>query len=233
MNTLLNRIGEFAISKFHFRLCLLMLAGFTPVSTILYLDKVYWVAGLSSLVVSYCLIVVFYHCDYFERQCHQLASEVIKDPLTGAFNRRFLIEKLNECLSIFRRTFEVTSVISIDIDHFKSINDQHGHDVGDEVLRQLVRNIKGRIRHTDRLCRVGGEEFILVLPATNKFQSRVVAESLRERLKHSEFPNGMKVTVSMGISEIVAGDDIDSLTKRSDVALYEAKRAGRDQVISC
>lgn len=233
MNTFFNRLNEFAISKLHFRLCLLLLAGFTPASTILYRDQVYWIAGISSLVVCYSLVVVFFHCDYFERQCQQLASEIIKDPLTGAFNRRFLIEKLNECLSIFRRTYEVSSVISIDIDHFKSINDKFGHDVGDEVLRRLVKSVKGRIRHTDRLCRVGGEEFILVLPATNKFQSRILAESLRDRINQAEFPNGMNVTVSMGISEIVAGDDIDSLTKRSDVALYEAKRAGRDQIISC
>ncbi|GLQ30316.1 GGDEF domain-containing protein [Litoribrevibacter albus] len=232
MNTLITRFNGLLISKLHFRVCLMLLAGLTPISTILYYDQVYAVASVSSLVVSYCLVVIFYHCDYFERQCSHLAREVVKDPLTGAYNRRFLMEKLVECLSVFRRTFDVASVISIDIDHFKHINDQYGHDVGDDVLCQLVSTVRARIRHTDRLCRVGGEEFILVLPSTNKFQARVVAESLRERVKKTEFVNGLNVTVSMGVSEVKTGDTVEKLMKRSDMALYEAKRSGRDQVIA-
>ncbi len=230
MNTVINALTELAISKVHFRICLILLAGFTPVSTILYLDHVYSIAAISSVVVSYSLIVVFYHCDYFERQCSHLENEVIKDPLTGAFNRRFLNEKLNECLSVFRRNSEVSSIITIDLDFFKRINDQHGHDVGDDVLRQVVRNVQGRIRHTDRLCRVGGEEFILVMPSTNANQAKIVAESLRSRISNAEFVHKQKMTVSIGASEVTSGDTLDHWLKRADLALYKAKENGRDQV---
>jgi diguanylate cyclase (GGDEF)-like protein len=122
-------------------------------------------------------------------------------------------------------------VLAIDIDHFKRINDEHGHAVGDMVLCRLVTAIGARKRGGDLLARIGGEEFVLLLPRITLAAAQGVAEELRERLAQAELVPGRAVTVSIGISALAPGQSVDAWMHAADAALYEAKRAGRDRIV--
>jgi diguanylate cyclase (GGDEF)-like protein len=122
------------------------------------------------------------------------------------------------------------TVIFLDIDHFKSINDTHGHDVGDDVLRRFAAAIGAGIRSADRLVRWGGEDFLIVCPMTNVHQGRILAESLRQALHHQTWPAGLRVTASFGVAQHHACDEIGVAIKHADEALYRAKQGGRDRV---
>jgi diguanylate cyclase (GGDEF)-like protein len=122
------------------------------------------------------------------------------------------------------------AVIFIDIDHFKSINDTHGHDVGDDVLRKFASVIASGIRSSDRLVRWGGEEFLIVCPGTNVHQGRTLAENLRRTLHQQAWPAGLRVTASFGVAQHHERDAVGVVIKHADEALYRAKRGGRDRV---
>lgn len=230
MHTVISKLYELTASKIHFRFCLLLLACVSPVSAMFVQDQAYVMASVTTAVAGYAVMVIFFHGDYLERQCSLLENEVIKDPLTGAFNRRYLMDKLNDCLSVAKRTQDTASLVAIDIDFFKRVNDQYGHDVGDTVLKQVVRTVQARIRHSDRLCRIGGEEFILVLPSTDVIQAKVLADALRLQVSEAVFTHREEVTVSLGVSQLAKADSIDQWMKRSDQALYQAKAQGRIRV---
>ena len=125
----------------------------------------------------------------------------------------------------------------LDIDYFKSINDSHGHDAGDDVLRDFALRIKRSIRGIDLACRCGGEEFIIVMPETDMAVAAMVAERLRRRIAPSRLPSAratrtIPVTLSIGIAALRGRDDTPaSLLKRADQALYRAKRDGRNRVV--
>lgn len=152
------------------------------------------------------------------------------DSLTGAFNRRALIEACELELSRCRRSRGSMALLMIDLDHFKTINDTHGHPVGDRVLIDFVARVKSLLRQPDRLGRFGGEEFVALLPETALDEARVVAERLRATIESSagELP---PCTVSIGIT-VSRPDDagLDEIISRADAALYQAKRAGRNRV---
>lgn len=152
------------------------------------------------------------------------------DPLTGILNRNGLNELVKK---IFASARVRLSVMVIDVDHFKKINDQRGHDAGDRVLVELVRVIKGVIRSSDELARWGGEEFILLCPGTGLDGALLLAEKIRSSTESAIFEAGyspLKVTVSMGVTECGLGDNFDGMLKRADTALYTAKREGRNCV---
>ncbi len=153
------------------------------------------------------------------------------DRLTGAFNRHFfdrLVEK--ECARSARRG-EPLSLLILDIDHFKRINDEHGHLVGDEVLKQLVKHIAERVRQTDVLTRWGGEEFALLLPDTSLEGARELAESLRASIEAAELVDGLpKLTISLGGTRIRTDESPKVSFRRADEALYKAKDSGRNRV---
>ncbi len=164
-----------------------------------------------------------------------LLAQAVTDPLTGAYNRRHLQTHL-DALS---RTTGGTSapgpgnaLLALDIDHFKDINDRHGHDVGDEVLRRLVTVLNARKRMNDLLFRTGGEEFMLLLPRIDEAAALQTAEDLRERIASSPLLPGQRVTVCIGVSVLQPGQDPRSWLKRADMALYAAKRAGRNRVVA-
>ncbi len=161
----------------------------------------------------------------------RLKNLSITDPLTGAYNRRYFVERLEHEIGRFKRYGDQFSVIMLDLDHFKSINDDFGHDKGDEVLVGTVSTIKSRIRSIDVLARWGGEEFVLLLPQTDKEGAYALAEDLRLKLREKDYSIGRKVTASFGITSIFLGDTVDTIMKRADDMLYTAKASGRDCVM--
>jgi diguanylate cyclase (GGDEF)-like protein len=162
----------------------------------------------------------------------ELLSLATHDSLTGVYNRRRFDEKLTEYTLLFRRTGRPFSLLLIDADHFKRINDTHGHAVGDEVLQQLAQLIQNSLRTTDFVARYGGEEFAVLLPEIAKPDTpEVVAEKIRAAVAEAEFPVVGNVTVSIGVGLADPADNNHSaLIKRADQQLYQAKAAGRNQV---
>jgi diguanylate cyclase (GGDEF)-like protein len=152
------------------------------------------------------------------------------DPLTGIFNRRAIDKMINREISFALRHKLPLSVVMIDIDHFKKINDTYGHETGDNVLKNFAKKIKKLIRNEDIFGRYGGEEFILILPNTNIDSAYKVTERIRKEIEKMKL-KGIKgnITASFGLTEILPADNQDSLIKRADDALYLAKRNGRNR----
>jgi two-component system cell cycle response regulator len=161
----------------------------------------------------------------------------ITDALTGLFNRRYMESHLAGLLEQASARGKPLAVLVIDIDYFKSINDTHGHDAGDDVLREFALRIKRSIRGIDLACRYGGEEFVVVMPETDMAVAAMVAERLRRRIAAEPFAihegaRSIPVTISIGIAALRGADDnAAGVLKRADQALYRAKRDGRNRVV--
>ena len=161
----------------------------------------------------------------------RLLEQSIVDPLTGAYNRRHMESSLTDAIERNRRTGAPASVFLIDVDHFKSINDQFGHAAGDTVLKGVVALMRQRARRTDLLFRIGGEEFVLLLPDTHEEDAAVLAEDLRALIAQAPLLYHYPVSVSVGVSELRPGESLDSWLKYADEALYRAKEIGRNRVM--
>jgi len=161
----------------------------------------------------------------------RLLDQAIVDPLTGVFNRRYMERSLSDAIERLRRNSTPTSLLLMDVDGFKSINDQFGHAKGDSVLKEIVSLIAKRSRKLDLLFRIGGEEFMLLLPDTKEAAAAVVAEQLRASIAESRLLDDRQLTVSIGVSELQPGESPDSWMKHADDALYAAKKAGRNRVV--
>ena len=165
---------------------------------------------------------------------NELEQLAYYDVLTGLYNRRSILEKLNEWLRHVRRYKGALSVVMLDIDYFKQVNDVHGHRVGDSVLADLAEFMRRSVRQTDLVGRYGGEEFLIILPRTDAAGAATMAgrvcEALRGAPLHDAEGGALQVTASLGAAEYCEGDDEDSLISRADAALYRAKEAGRDRV---
>lgn len=161
----------------------------------------------------------------------QLEHAAHHDRLTGAYNRHFFDQLAErECLRCLRRG-EPLSLVILDIDHFKDVNDRHGHLAGDEVLKNLVRHISDRMRGNDVLTRWGGEEFALLLPDTTLEGARALAEKLRASVAEARLADQVpRLTISLGVTRICPGGTPAEGFMRADRALYAAKRAGRNRV---
>jgi two-component system cell cycle response regulator len=173
------------------------------------------------------------------RQNYQRSlSLALTDELTGLYNRRYLFAHLNEVLGQMADSGSETALMLFDIDHFKRVNDQYGHPAGDEVLRELASRAMRQVRSVDLVGRLGGEEFVVVMPETSLAGAAAVAERLRSAVAGEPFVlresgERLPVTVSVGIA--VTGDEKESmevLLKRADDALYAAKNAGRNRVFA-
>ncbi len=155
------------------------------------------------------------------------------DPLTGLYNRRMFIELAKKKLNEIKRYQEPLSLIMLDIDYFKQINDTYGHDAGDIALKFLADILKRNVRASDIVARWGGEEFIILFPKTTLEQAHKVAEKIRRIVERStiDLPNGgkLKFTVSLGVSSFSGKEDLEELIKEADIALYEAKKRGRNR----
>jgi diguanylate cyclase (GGDEF)-like protein len=154
------------------------------------------------------------------------------DPLTGLPNRRTIMEYLRERIEHVS-IGNPCAVLLIDIDHFKSINDTQGHQAGDRCLRAVGKVIAANIRHVDRAGRIGGEEFVILMPDTTSEMARTVGERLRAAIANAEirYTNGEPLTASIGVAVAAISDTVDSLLARADRALYQAKAQGRNRVI--
>lgn len=159
------------------------------------------------------------------------------DSLTGLYNRRFLTDFLEQQLAIADRVSSTFSVVMIDIDHFKAVNDEFGHEIGDEALRQVAGTLSGTLRRSDLAARLGGDEFLVVMSETALEAAGGVAEKLRRaiaavRVASPTTRRRARITVSVGVaSRAPGGPGVDRLLTLVDDALYEAKRAGRDRVV--
>jgi diguanylate cyclase (GGDEF)-like protein len=159
-----------------------------------------------------------------------LQDQAVTDALTGAYNRRRFDQELAR--SELRAAHgQACTLMTLDIDHFKRVNDTYGHAVGDEVLRRLSALIKARTRRDDMLFRTGGEEFALLLPGCGATEAAALAEVLRTRIEQAEMPAGQCITVSVGVADHLVGDTPEAWAGRVDAALYQAKREGRNRVI--
>ncbi|HUI93476.1 MAG TPA: GGDEF domain-containing protein [Chitinivibrionales bacterium] len=155
----------------------------------------------------------------------------VHDGLTGLFNHSSCFQKMDAELKRFTRYHTPASLLMIDIDNFKEINDRLGHQAGDNVLVSLGKIIREEVREPDICCRYGGDEFSVVMPLTNSDEAGILAERLRERIAHSQF-DGSSLTVSIGVASY--GDDTrtsQKLLQKADTALYEAKRGGKNRVV--
>jgi two-component system cell cycle response regulator len=168
----------------------------------------------------------------------QLSIEMaITDALTGLFNRRYMESHLSTLIDQTAGRGKPLSLLLVDIDYFKAINDNHGHDAGDDVLREFALRVRKSIRGIDLACRYGGEEFVIVMPETDMAVATTVAERLRRRIAADPFAIGqagdkVEVTISIGIAALNgAKDTAPALLKRADQALYRAKRDGRNRVV--
>ena len=156
------------------------------------------------------------------------------DILTGIGNRSYLQKEFLAELERAKRYGKFFSVALVDIDHFKSINDNYGHDVGDEVIKYVAHCLQAEIRGTDKVGRWGGEEFLLIFPELESNKTEVVCSRIRKIISEHKFkdPINKNITVSIGVATWQNQDVVDSLTKRADMALYRAKREGRNRVIA-
>lgn len=179
------------------------------------------------------------HYDSLRKNYEQSLSLSLVDPLTGAFNRRYMEAHLPRMMERALYSHKSLSALMIDIDHFKSVNDTHGHAVGDVVLKDVVARILNGVRPSDLVVRMGGEEFMVIMPETTLSMAQMVAERLRSKIAATpmiipEIPDGLKVTVSIGCADTSGkdGDTAAALIGRADAALYKAKTEGRDRVVS-
>lgn len=164
-------------------------------------------------------------------RAHEHAART--DELTGLSNRRDMQHRLNEEYSRYRRSGHHFSIALIDLDLFKHINDEFGHDAGDEVLRRFARLMQGVIRQTDVAARWGGEEFLILLPDTSLLQALTLAERLRSETANTEFTfdgQHLPITISAGVCSIAKAGSVTELLKQADVHLYSAKEDGRNRI---
>ncbi|WP_219350084.1 GGDEF domain-containing protein [Desulfurobacterium atlanticum] len=160
-----------------------------------------------------------------------LEKDVFIDKLTLLYNRHSFQNEVKRRIWISRKDGVPVSILIIDIDFFKKVNDTFGHIKGDEVLSKVAHIIKSQIRGKDLAFRFGGEEFIVVLPGVGKDEALTVAERIRKAVEDTEFGIGKKITVSCGIAEYSPGETLEQLIDRADKALYEAKNSGRNRCV--
>ena len=159
----------------------------------------------------------------------ELVSLSIKDKLTNIGNRKYYDDMLHEHISLAQRYPHSFSLVLLDIDFFKKINDSLGHDIGDKVLQEYTKFIGYHLREVDIFCRVGGEEFVLLLPHTTKDKAYILTQKLRMLVE--EYKKITPITMSFGVVQYEKGDDTETIFKRADMALYRAKDTGRNKVI--
>mgnify|MGYP006292722397 FL=1 len=156
------------------------------------------------------------------------------DTLTGLLNRRTILARLDEWMRHIQRYKGRFCVVMLDLDHFKQVNDEHGHQVGDRVLTQTAEVLRQGLRETDVAGRYGGEEFLILLPRTNCEGARIVAERIRKMIEKTPMSSGegqtFTVSISLGIGERTDDDSVDTLVNKADQALYQAKANGRNRV---
>ncbi len=155
-----------------------------------------------------------------------------KDALTKLFNRGKFDDVLAKEISLTNSTLSPLSIVFLDIDHFKVVNDTYGHDVGDYILVELANILRSTIRKGDFVARWGGEEFVVTLQSTDTTQATILAEKIRKNIEEHHFASGGNQTISLGVTQYIDNETQDAFIKRVDEALYEAKNSGRNRVVT-
>ncbi|MDL2250063.1 GGDEF domain-containing protein [Lachnospiraceae bacterium OttesenSCG-928-J05] len=168
----------------------------------------------------------------FERKNDELSEVVLRDALTGAYNRRHLYENISEAINRDAQERQKSVVMMLDIDFFKKINDTYGHATGDDTLIAFNNTVRKTLREQDVLVRYGGEEFVAILFNTDHTAGTRIAERVREAVCNIEYPLGYKTTVSIGVAVMHKDDTLDTALVRADSYLYETKETGRNKVVS-
>jgi diguanylate cyclase (GGDEF)-like protein len=161
----------------------------------------------------------------------ELANLARTDPMTGLLNRRGLEEQAKRSIAHARRRNTPLTAIMFDIDHFKSVNDRFGHDVGDAVIQEVAKTLGIRLRETDVIARTGGEEYVVLLPDTGAEGAVIAANGILKAVRGLRVDRVGELTLSAGIALAQLGEDMPSLLRRADEALYMAKDQGRNQVV--
>ncbi|MFA9374331.1 MAG: diguanylate cyclase [Poseidonibacter sp.] len=159
----------------------------------------------------------------------KIKEQVYIDELTQVFNRKFYNKRVQESLDLFKRYDCNFCLAILDIDNFKNINDTYGHDIGDAVLVKIAKAIKDMIRSTDLLFRIGGEEFVLILPKNDLDNAFIIIEKIREYISTLELVKNEKITVSIGLTKVKKSDSVETLFKRADILMYKSKRSGKNK----
>jgi diguanylate cyclase (GGDEF)-like protein len=160
-------------------------------------------------------------------------QSALRDPLTDTGNRIAMDQTLQREIELARRHMQPLSLLMLDIDHFKRVNDTHGHGAGDDVLKAVAASIKNQLRNVDMVFRYGGEEFLILLSNTSREAAALVGERLRCAAQAEDYPadgRTVELTVSLGCSTLLPGESAESLLRRADSALYVAKREGRNRL---
>src|SRR5690554_402030 len=163
---------------------------------------------------------------------NELSRVATTDPLTGCLNRSQLADILNSQIQMRERYERVSSLVLIDLDYFKTINDRWGHLAGDKVLKEMALRVRKRLRESDQLFRIGGEEFMVVLPETRQIDADTLAHQLLTSISARPFLDDIRVTASASVAEVTQGETWSVWLNRADQALYEAKSRGRNQVVN-
>ena len=187
-------------------------------------------AVIVSLSMIHTLLVSWWLMRAVNQQSRRFLDLVIHDPLTGAKNRRHFQNEMRSAFGLWTRHKRISTLVLLDIDHFKQVNDQLGHAAGDEALKSLVRVVQDRIRGVDTVFRQGGEEFAVLLPETNVSRAMILANDLRARVEDAELLPGRTITVSIGVCDVSVADSAEDWLQQADEALYRAKAGGRNRV---
>jgi diguanylate cyclase (GGDEF)-like protein len=155
----------------------------------------------------------------------------MQDSLTGLFNRRAFAASMRRARSRHTRRQTPVSMVMLDLDHFKAVNDRWGHDMGDEVLVKVARILTDTMRRTDDVFRWGGEEFVILMEETGADQAGMVADRLRSLIEDANILKDHPVTASFGVAQLMPGEDDTEFFNRADAALYDAKDMGRNRVV--
>lgn len=184
-------------------------------------------------LVSYALVIL---CSdlllgLLDQMQADIDSHALRDPMTGVYNRRQLMAVLREAIGVGKGNLTQHCLISIDIDNFKSINNDYGHDIGDRIIQDVARLIADNSRESDMLFRVGGEEFTLLVREASEEKAMYIAESIRARVEEAALHSDRDLTISLGVSAYRHGEDIKAWLKRVDENRDQAKDAGRNCVV--
>lgn len=195
-----------------------------------------WISLEQIIAIRFCMVLIgisifiFISSKEITTAQSVLKKQVNTDSLTGALNRNSLYKCLKEAIDHYKQKDVLSTIFLIDIDHFKKINDNFGHDVGDQVLLDLTAEISAKLKSTDLLFRIGGEEFLVLMHDTNLIQGQREAEQIRLAMRNLPSAIGKQISVSIGISEVNKHSDCREWMKDADEKLYIAKRNGRNQI---
>ena len=167
-----------------------------------------------------------------DAQQRKFRYQLNHDPLTGLLNRMSLKSRLQESIDAYQNRLTPATLLAVDLDHFKNVNDRYGHDTGDQVLCEVARLLKQHTGDTGAVFRLGGEEFLILLVGSDAIGARERAELLRVQVAEAVILQGHQITTSIGLATLLADDDRERWTRRSDNRLYAAKRGGRNRVVS-